>query len=115
MTTDEIMALADSYAFEAAYPVRNASVATGDYLSPVKDAREAIRAAIEALQADASRFLKLGALVAFGDWGIRYSDGDCWVDDVPDLRARLDAEAVSGVVMEYSQERIDAAMALDKS
>ena len=58
--------------------------------------------------ADAERFLKLGALVAWGDWAITAGD-DTSIDDVPDLRKKLDAEEVSPVQMKYSQERIDAA------
>jgi hypothetical protein len=103
MTTDEIMALADSYADWRAVDSHDFGYQEppADYpgTPEIKTSREALRAAIEALQADARRYRRLRD----NDHTELYCS---WVDEMLNMP---DADS------DEFDSAIDAAMALDKS
>jgi hypothetical protein len=96
MTTQEVMALADQYADECTDQILGQ-----DTSGVFEKTRAALQSAIEALQADAQRYLYLKSLACRDDAYDRYPGYRWSVAIYDDSKVGLDAA-------------IDAAMALDK-
>jgi hypothetical protein len=93
MTTDEIMALVDRFAYEVCYPAYFQSASTTNIPFPVQDVRASLRTAIEALQADAARYRWLRSSNASNEWNRLGHYGVDALDSAIDAAMALDREA----------------------